>query len=315
MKILANLLQGSRLYGLNTPESDFDRKSIYIPYLRDCILQTVSKTKNDLAKVEDEINLDKDNHTVYSIQYWFTLLYGGQSVAIEMACTPREHWDDRYTNKLWEDIYYCRKEYFSKNMKAFMQFARAQAVKYSTRSERMFIVENVLNILKKEETNAARLFNIWDLLPENEVCKKGVNERNSSEYKRTYSICGKDLQESISLTYAIEVVQKLYNSFGERVRKAKDMGQKDTKSLAHAFRACRQTEQIIEENDLTFPIRDYEWIRDLKIGKMDFIKDNIEEKLNNLIESVEKKLENSSLPDRPNKRLMDQFILRAYLEN
>ena len=310
--ILARIVFGSKLYGTSIPESDNDFRAIYLPDIKDCALLKVRDAWEDKSE---------EDTSYFSLQHFLKMASEGQSIAIELLAAMGDN--IVVTSPLWEEIHKNRKKFYSKNMKSFCGFARTMSGKYSARIDRLNETENVLKVLElyKDRRNSrnfgdefpgpTKLRDIWNELPESSNAVKSINSRQSGDDKRAYQICGRELQASVTVEHAISVIKTIYDSYGSRVRKAKD-NDIDYKSMGHAFRAALQCKELAETGDLKFPLKDAEWLRDLRLGKFNFLECGLDKKLDDLILEVESSMKNSQLPDHADKAYAESIILKAY---
>ncbi len=313
MIILAKIQYGSRLYGTSIPESDHDARGIYLPTLHDCLLGTVKDTITDPTEEDTQL---------FSLPYFLKLAAQGQSIAIEMLSVP----DSAVVigGATWENLRSERSRFYTKNMHSFLGYAKSMSSKYSSRIDRLNETQTILTLFQKHSTGGGwdrpyrfnddkRLSDIWDELPESTNAVKGINERNTNADKRAYVVCGRELQATVTIGQAYSVVKTVYDSYGERVRKAKD-GMLDWKALGHAFRVALQAKEIVETGDLKYPLKDADYLRDMRLGKIDFLSNRLDEKLDNLINEIQVKMDASDLPDRVDQAWIDSFILDTYRE-
>ncbi len=313
MIVLAKLVVGSRLYGTSIEGSDLDMRGIYLPTLRDCLLGTVKDTITDPTEEDTQY---------FSIQYFLKLAAQGQSMAIEMLSTPDGSIIS--SSPMWMALRAERNRFYTRNMHSFLGYAKSMSSKYSSRIDRLKETETIIDAMRKygqyrmvDCTNGSprletiKLNEMWDDLPESVNAVKSINERNSNADKRVYVVCGRELQATVTIEHAHSVVQSIYNSYGERVRKAKD-GQLDWKALAHAFRVALQANEIVETGDLIFPLKDADYLRQMRLGQIDFISNRLDQKLDDLINEVQIKMDKSSLPDKVDTTWCSEFILEAY---
>lgn len=304
MNILAKVYAGSTLYGTAVEGSDTDFRSIYKPDIKDCILQTVSRAK----EIEDE-----EDTTVFSLQYYLKMLASGQGVAIEMLCAP----DSMIIidSEVFKNIRKNRKLFFTKRMGSLLAFSRNMVSKYSLRIERLQAVENLIKIIddciKMGHYKNPKLDCIWNLLPETEFGIKTINERNTNGKNRVYEICGRQIQETTPLITVFGTLKTLKDSYGKRVKTSEE-NQYDYKSICHAFRALYQVREILETNDLIFPLKNADWLRDVRLGKYHFINDGLQIKLDELLAETEELVKKSSLPEKIDEEIANNIILSAY---
>ena len=299
MNLLAKTLFGSNLYGTNIAGSDTDYRSIYLPPIEDCLLLRVRDAWTDKSE---------QDAAFFSLQKFLSMAVQGQSIAIELLCAPLSA--NQVTSPLWERLQANRHRFFSKSMHSFLGFAKSMASKYSTRVDRLHETEAVLGLLTKHAL-CYRLGLLWDILPESTNCQKTTNDRQTGSDKRVYRVCGRDIQVSVTVPYAISIVQKIVNSYGERVRKV-ESGNIEWKALMHAFRAAYQVRDIVQFNDLHFPLKQADWLRELRLGHLDFRKEALDQRLDDLITDVQHQIDSSGLPDKADSAFADSVVLSAY---
>ncbi|KKM76762.1 hypothetical protein LCGC14_1376950, partial [marine sediment metagenome] len=129
-----------------------------------------------------------------------------------------------------------------------------------------------------------------------------------------YEVCGRKIQETASIFYAHSVVENFYKHYGERARQAANNENIDWKAVSHALRAAFQVREILTTKNIIFPLKDAEYLKRVKDGKLDYQKE-VAPKLDNLMDEVEELSLNSDLPMKVNKKYWDNFIveqIRAY---
>lgn len=308
---IAKILYGSHLYGTFTPESDLDYRGIYLPTLRDCLLGTVKDTVTDTTEEDTQY---------YSLPYFLRLAAQGQSVAIEILSAPDSAIVE--DGDVWRRLRGEKSRFYTKNMHSFLGYAKSMSSKYSSRIDRLNETETILKVFQRHSTGGGwdrpyrfnddkRLSVIWDELPESLNAVKTVNERNTNVDKRAYVICGRELQATVTIGHAYSVIKTVYDSYGERVRKAKN-GQLDWKALAHAFRVAYQARDIVTTGRLTYPLHNADYLREMRLGKIDFMENRLDERLDNLILEVQSLMDASNLPNKVDQSWCDDFVLDAY---
>jgi len=304
MTILVKTLFGSRLYGTQIDGvSDLDYRGVYLAPLKDCLLNRIKDTVTDPTEEDTQL---------FSLTYYLNLAAQGQSIAIELLAAP-----DRaivVTSPTWEYLRTNRKRFFTRNMHSFLGYAKSQSSKYSSRIDRLNEIETMFKVFQRPRTKSIediRLGEIWDELPESTNAVKTVNTRNTNADKRAYVVCGRELQSTVSMAHAAGVIENIRDGYGERVRQAKD-GLIEWKALAHAYRVAYQALEIVETGDLIYPLGRADYLRDMRLGKMDFFKEGLDAKLDNLINEVQAKMDASDLPDRVDQSWIDQFVLDTY---
>lgn len=305
MKILGKVIHGSKLYQLDGPTSDTDYKSIFLPDAKDCLLMRA--TKNENIKIKEE----NSEYEGFCLQSFLTLAARAEDVAITMLHAS----DDKILedSEIYKYLRENRAMFYTKKMVGSLGFAKNMALKYGYRADRMLAVEKVQSVLSKSiEKGFARLWQIWDDLPDGEYIYRGDDSRNNNKDNRYYEVAGKKLQATVDVQYAFDIIDKLYNSYGDRVKIAKSMGGNDLKALSHSFRVGYQLKRIYTEGDLFYPLKETDFIKDVKYGKLNYVDDKLDEKLNDLITEVENLAKNSIYGDNVDQKWLDSIVLNAY---
>jgi len=313
MTTIVTILAGSKLYGLDGLDSDTDHKSIHIPDLEDCVLLRAAR---NVGTKEGE-GAGKKEHESFALQEWLKLAANGEDVAVTMLHAKPEHMTNQERGRgglVWGYIWESRKRFYTKRMRGSLGFAASQSYKYALRADRMAVVEKVIQALTKaRDMGVGRLYQVWDDLPDGEhiVRTTGQNNRDALD-KRIYEVAGKGLPATISPDYALEILTKLVNTYGDRVKAAKNMDGKDLKSLSHSFRVGYQLYHIYKDGGFSFPLPESDFIRAVKYGKLNYLDDRLDEKLNALITEVEALAEASTYPEKVDSKWLDSLVLYTY---
>ena len=138
MKTVVRIKFGSHLYGTDTPESDIDFKSIFVPPARDILLQRVRATiSSHRQKAEGEKNYAGEvDEEAYSLQRYLSLAAEGQTVALDVLFAPR--WSMMVEPALeWVEIERNRHRLITRKSAAFLGYCRQQANKYGIKGSRV----------------------------------------------------------------------------------------------------------------------------------------------------------------------------------
>lgn len=298
---------GSRLYSTCNESSDYDYKGIFIPDIKDCILGGYSRNINIKTNLEKNVkNSAEDSDTeLYALQEFIKLALQGQTVSIDMLSTPKDK--TLITSPEWEILVKNRKRFYTKRMNSFIGYSLSMKNKYGQRAEKLNSFRDIKDFLSKEDKNIL-LKEIWDKLPENQFYKKITDEIG----RRFYEINGRKMQEFATVGFIIQLIDIQITDYGKRVKEAEKTGMVDYKSLHHAFRVAFQLKQILKEGDLVFPIPEVEFLKQIKYKQLDYFNDNLNEKLENLLDEIEELCSNSSLPEKPDRKWADDFIISCY---
>lgn len=326
MNILFETVFGSHLYGTDTPSSDKDFKGIYLPPLDSLILgRAESVVSLKRSKLPGEKNTAEDvDREFMSLQKFIKLACEGQMVAIDMLHASQDMWTR--TSPVWEELYMRREEFYSRNMSAFVGYARRQAAKYGVKGSRLACAREWLKLLEEEPDLSMQTI-VWaavDQFPEG---------HSIWEHARPYpdphnpTIClealGKQFTGAAKAKHYLPMMKQYVEEYGERARQAENNEGIDWKAMSHAVRAALEVLTILD----TAPARpDYrpklvlpldksvaKELVDIKLGKLSFRA--VADRLEWLMQDIEKAAAVSTLPDRIDPRSFDDLILRAYKES
>lgn len=306
LNIIVKMHFGSHLYGTDTEESDVDIKGIFMPPLEDILLSRVNKSYTFNEKVSGGIkNTSEDTDVeLYSLHYFIKLACEGQTVALDMLHAP----DDMIleSSDVWKRLASNRELFYTKNLKAFVGYARRQAAKYGIKGSRLAAAAKIMRILTVHYPERP-MSHIWSALPEEDHLHHMPASENGV---KQYQVCGKILQETAKIGYCYEILSKFHAAYGDRARKAELNEGIDWKAVSHAIRAAYQVEEILADNTITFPLKQADFIRDIKQGRLHYIND-VAPVLEALMDKVERLSEKSSLPAKTNRTYWDRFIIDA----
>ena len=309
MNIIVRLIHGSHLYGTNTIKSDKDYCGVFLPTKEQILLNKIPKTINKNIKISKGIKNSKEDidEELYSLHYFIKLACEGQTKVLDMLHAPRNMILEK--NSIWDRIVANRDKFYTKNLKAFIGYARRQASKYGIKGSRLNAVKTVIDFLESVNSinELIKLSTVWSSLPTGEHLYHIETNDNGV---RQYQVCGKILQETVTIDYALSICQRFYDSYGARAQLAKENKGIDWKAISHAIRAALQVEELLKDNTITFPLKEAVFLRDVKEGKLDYI-NVVSPYLEELMERVEILSKESTLPDKPNFKFWDKFIIQT----
>jgi len=300
--IVVKMKFGAHLYGTSTPNSDVDYKGVFLPSKEEVLLGRIPKSYSYSTGTNEFKNTQKDTDIeFYSFHYFIKLACDSQTVAMDMLHAP----EDMILQKshIWESIIKNRQRFYTKNLKSFIDYARRQASKYGIKGSRINAVLQVLGFLNKKD-HSKKMREVWDKLPRIEHCYDVGLDPNGM---RLYQVCGKTFQESATIGYVIAILQKFHNEYGRRANLAAENKNIDWKALSHALRAAYQTKEILTRNTITFPLKNAEFLMQVKQGKLDYLSE-VAPVLESLMEEVEELARRSDLPEMVDKAFWDHFI-------
>jgi len=309
LNIIVKTIFGSHLYGTNTELSDMDYKGVFMPTGEQVLLGRIPKNVSfSTARTgEGRKNQPWDVDTeIYSFHYFIKLACEGQTIALDMLYTP----DDMIleSSQIWEDIVANRNRFLTKNLKAFVGYARKQAAKYGIKGSRLEAAERAKKFLELQIEMGfieKRLKEVWGFLPGGEHIFFGTDKMGLP----TYEVCGRQIQETVSIGYAYSILEKFCENYGERAKAAKESKGIDWKAISHALRAAFEVEEILEHGTITFPLRLAEYLKSVKWGELDYTTE-VAPTLEATMDKLERLSELSDLPKNVDREFWDDFVVR-----
>ncbi len=315
MNIIVKMKFGSELYGTVTETSDTDIKGVFIPDWETILLGTSPKVLNYNIKESHTLKNQKGDVDIelYSLHQFIKLANEGQTVALDMLHVP----DNMLlqTSQIWKHIVSEKHRFYTKNLKAFVGYARKQSFKYSIKGNRLSDSKRVVEFLESminEKNNILEktIAGVWGFLPEGEHISKFYNPKNGL---LEYEVCGKKVQETVTWEYALNVFKRYYEAYGKRAELAAKNEGIDWKSVSHAIRAATEVKQLLTEKTITFPLSNAEYLIKVKKGELDYLTE-VGPVLESMMEELEILTEESDLPNRSDVRYWRQFIIDTIMK-
>lgn len=318
MRKIIRIKFGSHLYGTDTPESDFDFKSIFIPSAREIILNKGKQTFNtQRTKADGEKNYaGEEDEESFSLQQFLKLLSEGQTVSLDVLFAPPEaHLIE--PSPTWLEIVANRDRLLTKKSSAFVGYARQQANKYGIKGSRVASSRKALEWLKigirtygPQSKLLCMLDTIQFLIDSNEhmEMKTHVNGHGAKEY--LWEVCNRQMPLTASIKNAHDIMQKIVDEYGKRALQAEKQEGVDWKALSHAVRVSQQAIELLTTGYVTFPRQNAEYLKDIKAGRLSY--QTVAEEIETLLEQVEEIAPKSVLPDEVDQEWINDFVFDVY---
>jgi len=322
--VICQTIFGSRLYGTNTPESDWDYKGIYLPTAEQILDQEVPGTWSEKTNQSDSGRKSgaEDTETeLFSLGKFCELLSEGQLVSLDLYFSPDLSLaDNEFGDYVTNTLLLNKDKLISKNIKAGVGYARAQAFKYSLKGDRIKALEGMLSSLdeaakvvgKNNSVKYSYGYIIESLTSDLSAAAlahiKPIRDPHTQE--TTYiEVCGRQFGLHDSLATAHEKLNSYYQSYGQRAHQAKEDGS-DRKAWLHAIRISNQLIELLTTGNITFPRPEAELL--LKIRRGEFSQEYIGDLLNEKIEEVYEAQRNSKLPEKADTKWIREFVRGVY---
>lgn len=307
MKTIVKMRFGSHLYGTATPASDTDYKGVFLPPLREVLCGRIRKcvtenTKSDTSKKNTAEDVDME---AYSLHYFIELACKGETVALDMLHAPDEMILE--TTPIWGQIRANRWRFYTRNLQAFVGYARTQAAKYGVKGSRLSDCKRALDYLRENEQGAHILSDVWTSLPSGEHISK-----DETQPVKLYTVCGRSIQSTCKISKGVEILAKYYENYGARAKLAETNEGIDWKAVSHALRAAFQVQEILTTGDLVFPLAEAPLLRKVKAGALSY-KNDVGPLLEALMDNLEALTKQSTLPEAVDREYWDSFVAGVML--
>ncbi len=309
--MICKILYGSHLYGLNTENSDTDYKGVFLPVLRDLLLQKAPEhiSKNTNKSDSKNTNMDVD-FELFSIHKFMKLVASGQPMAIEMLFAPKSYVTE--STQLWWDIVNVREQLLTNKIKAFVGYCRNQATKYCTKGDRLKSLDDLINTFEYALFPQAKLEVGYKELCERMEGRVGFEKIINAKNIPAFKILGKEYCCNTKISTILESLYKQRGKYGKRSEGSKEMGGADWKALSHALRISFEAQEILSTGKLTLPLRpdERQIVMDVKLGRVGM--EEVEKGLTQVLDNVDRIQCMSKLPDEFDQELADKLILKNY---
>jgi len=317
MELVVTIKFGSHLYGTNTPLSDIDYKSVYLPTAREIILQRVPDsvqigTKRSKAEGERNLSTDIDNEA-YSLQRYLSLLAEGQTGAIDMLFAPDEMLLEN--SFIWRKIQQNRKKLLTKRSAAFVGYCRTQANKYGIKGSRVAAAKSAMErfiglMATAGATAKVGEFFFGDDFIIDEHTYLTIKETTKGNRETYFVCCDRMVGFKNTLKEAAAIFTRIYNMYGDRARKAETNEGIDWKALSHAVRVGHEALELLNTHYITFPLPNAAHLVDIKQGKLTY--KAVAEEIEQLLAMVECAAQVSTLPDEADYAFIDELVYTTY---
>ena len=315
LNIICEINFGSTLYGTRTKNSDTDIKGIFMPTMEQIFLGKIPKNMTEKTNKTNNKNTSEDIEKDYhSLHHFIHLACTGQTVAIDMLNCNKENL--LKTSDIWEDLVENRHRFYSKNMKAFIGYARSQAARYGVKGDRISTAKRLKRLFDKHRSNInikendLRVGDIWEEIKDLNLphvhFKESQNKINNVPIKELV-VCGKTIQETCTMLYATSILFNFLNKYGKRAKLAEENKGIDWKAVSHSLRIAMELKEIFETYKITFPLKYADWLIKVKKGELDY-KTLVAPVLDELMEEIEILSEKSDLPNKINVKYWNDWL-------
>lgn len=316
MNIIVKMKFGSHLYGTDTPQSDLDYKGVFKASYKDIVLKkdkhsivTCTKEKKAEGIRNDAGDVDLE---MKELRRFLKDCQTGQTYALDMLFAPREMIIEN--SREWSFISCNKDKLISKNVEPYIGYCRQQAGKYGLKGSRLGELKRVIAHLEKFDDKQL-LGETFDSFEEGEFAyfETLPTTADGKGKSKFINVLGKKFQETIFVHQALYSMRLLDKKYGSRAQLAMENKGIDWKAISHAYRCCYQLLELAETGQIIFPLAQAEKIKEVKMGdKKGLEYKDIQDELYELMQKAVKAVEESELPDKPDYKFWEDFIINTY---
>ena len=328
VEVVYLIKSGSQLYGTNSKDSDTDYLGLFVPSITAVLLKKDPEHLVVTTGLANSKNSAEDiDIQLWSIYKFLNLVKKGETSALDLLFSLKAKHKDQIqviNNKMYTDVFMERfNSYLSKDLRAFVGYCLGQAKKCNIKGARYSELQdfndrfNQLRLPCTTDTKLAILHEpIVHLLTSKEykyikmVYAKGP-KRQGNDFIWYIELLGRKHALDITISEFMTRLERLFTSFGARTLAAANGV--DNKALSHATRVILECEELLETGNITFPLKDREFIKAIKYHK-DLVQGedlNLESLMHFLelkLDKVNDLLETSELPPNVPESIIEESL-------
>lgn len=304
---LVKTVIGSRLYGTNTPDSDWDFQSVHWATIEELCSAHVKLDINTSTNTETKNTKDDIDDKSKELRAFVRDILSGQTYAIDLIHTPRNLILE--TSDVWEELISLKSKLTTNKIQAFVGYCTTMAAKFSDKSEKLLELKAIESHLKKFDSGKT----LQDALETFDFTGFKYLERITKLHKAGHT------EEYLMMPYAsfplnrkiaptLGPIQMRIGQFGKRSEDAAAAGGVDLKAYYHAMRVAWQLEDYLTTGELLFPSKRVGELINIRNGvySRDYIDSWIDSELDRIL-----KIPND-LPD-PDLTFWNNWLNEKYL--
>jgi hypothetical protein len=324
VEVLFESIAGSRLYGLHNDQSDTDFTRVYIPSLRDLLLNKYPDTIDTGTGTKYMKNKATDTDTLsYALPFFVRKAATGKQQFIDAL-----HSDvPTITSPIWTELISIRHKFYSKNMANAVEFIDRQIYSYGNPVAINAALEEVLKEVEhwydRSVVVDAYVHDFKERLPVNRDCywvepfeggyREIPIEQVTGNHSFFYRANGRLLETSLSLEAFTEQIQLMINN-NLKLIKRKTLDAKAWKEVMHALRTGYQALHIVRNGGFTYPLPETDFLLRVRKGELDFVTE-VQPIADQLTRDIKYEIANSDLPERVDEVFWEDWLYRTYVKH
>lgn len=288
---------GSHLYGTSTPESDEDFVGVFVPSANYLLgLNRVEEVDLGVKSkdVEGKNTKDAIDFKVYSLEKFTRLALDNNPNILEILFVNPEN--ILFVNETGQKLLDLRYSFLSKSIKhKFLGYAFSQKHKMVIKLESY---EKLLEAIEYIDRHTDKQF-LLDIEHHPIFARK-------KDHVRVGDV---NMPITVTTKKAKKMLVDRLAKFGSRQELVSKYGY-DTKFASHLIRLLKEGQELLATADLRFPLYSKDLLREIRAGK--YSMDEVMS-LANFIESfVEDLYDKTTLPHRPDRKAVEQFVIETH---
>jgi predicted nucleotidyltransferase len=315
---IAKVTYGSHLFGINTPESDFDYKVIALPSAEDILLGRTMVSSRDGTTNVLLRNLPGDvDYDTFDLLKFVELLISATPEALEILFAP----DEMHHGKpmpVFRELQRNHEKIVSANSGKFLGLCRNQAQKFGIRGEKRAAAEACFDILKEMRGKYGRKTLLIEHLPE--LLERTANDyvhletvvSRDGRHHELLTLCVKSLPISDTIGRACDIAEKVVQNYGERARKTAST-RHDWKAYSHALRVGYELKELLSEGKMTLPGPYAARLLDVKLGRVSI--EEVGEQIEEMMDDLERLNVTTSIRQEPDSEFLYDLVCQEHLRH
>lgn len=320
MEVIVKTIFGAQLYGTNTPNSDTDYKTVFIPSLRDLLLKGPYDYIDNSTGEQHKKNTKNDiDDKWYSLMKFIDLAKKGDMMATDVLHTPASMTVE--SSVAWELLREYRDAFYQKGMVTFLEqaYVRKQVAKYGFKGSRLNSAQKMIGYLDNLP-KSMKIREVFHMPGFREMVEKDESMslekapvlKQDGTLEEVLTVVGKRFMGGEKCENVQRIMNRFVDSYGERAKLAATSEGVDWKAVSHALRACYQYQELFSEGDITLPLPRHvaQHVLAVKLGQMSW--ESVAPQLEDALEQAKELSNKSSIPDVINDSDIESITLEIY---
>ena len=301
--VLHKSVMGSRLFGTNTPLSDYDYAAVIVPPYID-VLMGYSSVTNGSHKI-----IEFTDTSTYPVAQFFAGLKVSNMTHLEFLFSTQL---SEEIHPLWRNIWDNRDKLVTRKPQSMIGYCRAQANMYDTRGEKVEAVRLVLEEIMENESGS-----VYDVSKSLQNAMLKYPKYISTETVQGQHgpvdhlvICVKRFPFTASAKTMKKPVEDIIAEYGARTKAAVNNNGTDWKGMMHAVRISEQAIEYLNTGFMTFPRPNADLLKTIRHGGLSV--NYVSEMIKSNLAEIDKSVLTSKLPDAIDMAYVEETMKGLY---